>query len=157
MLQDYIYVLIAFLFLTSSLGVLAQKGSYNTTKKGVAVNGYDLVSYFEGTPLKGDKKFTDTYDNVTYVFSSESNLKKFKSYPAKYMPQYGGYCAYAIAKTGDKVSIDPKTYEIRNGKLYLFYNSWGNNTLKSWKKEGADDLKVKADMNWDKVMYNKGN
>jgi len=83
---------------------------------------------------------------------SASNLEIFKLDPAKYTPQYGGYCAYAIGKTGEKVSINPKTFEIRDGKLYLFYNAWGVNTLALWSKEGAQDLKRKADENWQKRL-----
>jgi len=64
------------------------------------------------------------------MFSTKENLETFKKMPKKHMPQYGGYCAYAIGKNGEKVSINPKTFEIRDGKLYLFYNSWGTNTLK---------------------------
>ena len=63
------------------------------------------------------------------------------------MPQYGGYCAYAIAKDGKKVGVNPKTFEIRDGKLYLFYNSWGVNTLKKW-QEDAIEFQKKADKNW---------
>ncbi|NAS31312.1 YHS domain-containing protein [Flavobacteriaceae bacterium R38] len=147
-------VIISILFLSAN--VFAQKGHYNVGRKNVAVSGYDLVSYFEGsgTPVKGNKKFTTSYDDITYVFSSADNLEKFKANPGKYMPQYGGYCAYAVAKTGDKVSVDPKTFEIRDGKLYLFYNSWGNNTLKSWGKEDPAKLRPKADANWEKLTKN---
>ena len=68
-----------------------------------------------------------------------------------YVPQYGGYCAYAIADKGKKVSIDPETFEIRDGKLYLFYNAWGTNTLKMWLKEDVKGLQEKADKNWEDI------
>ncbi|NER14603.1 YHS domain-containing protein [Leptobacterium flavescens] len=142
--------LLLILFLGVATTAFAQKSHYNT-KKGLAVNGYDVVAYFDGTPAKGDKKIVSEYDGVKFSFSSQENLEKFKANPKKYVPQYGGYCAYAVAKTGKKVSINPETYEIRDGKLFLFYNSWGNNTLESWKEEGPDKLKPQADSNWKKI------
>ena len=69
------------------------------------------------------------------------------------MPQYGGWCAYAMADKGEKVSINPKTFEIRDGKLYLFYNSWGTNTLDLWKKENVKGLQKKADQNWELIKF----
>ncbi len=128
----------------------AQSIDYNT-KKGYAVNGYDVVVYFNDKPQLGNAKYVTTYDGVRYKFSNQENLDKFNAEPIKYIPQYGGYCAYAVAVAGKKVTVDPKTYEIRNGKLYLFYNSWGNNTLESWREESPDILKSKADKNWEKI------
>ncbi len=139
------------LFLFLSFSVFSQQ--YNV-KKGAVANGYDVVAYFSSNALKGDKKFATIHDGVFFHFSSQENLNSFKKNPTKYTPQYGGYCAYAIGKTGEKVSVNPKTYEIRDGKLYLFYNSWGTNTLKLWQEEGAVELKNKADLNWKKLIYN---
>lgn len=136
------------LFFVSSF--ISAQNNYNL-KRGAVANGYDVVAYFNNKSLKGSKKITTKYDNVTFRFSSEKNLEAFKKEPRKYIPQYGGYCAYAIAKNGEKVSIDPKTFEIRNGKLYLFYNSWGTNTLKLWLKEKPEELQKKADRNWQKI------
>ena len=146
--------LVLFSTLLFATGAFAQKGDYYTDKNNVAVNGYDVVAYFDGTATKGDKNISVKYDGITYRFSSDKNLKKFNENPGRYMPEYGGYCAYAVAKTGEKVSVNPKTFEIRDGKLYLFYNSWGNNTLKSWVKEGPGELKIKADTNWKKITKN---
>lgn len=56
-----------------------------------------------------------------------------------------------LEKNGKKVSINPKTFEIRDGKLYLFFNSWGTNTLELWQKEGPEKLQQKADENWKKI------
>ena len=136
---------ITLLVLIISTSLYAQ--DYNT-KKGFVAEGYDVVSYFNSTAVKGNKKFVTDYDGVQFKFSSKENLEIFNTSPKKYVPAYGGYCAYAIGAKGEKVSIDPETFEIRDGKLYLFYNSWGTNTLELWEEEGAEGLKIKADKNW---------
>jgi hypothetical protein len=59
-------------------------------------------------------------------------------------PAYGGWCAYAMGSTGEKVSVDPKTFKIVNGRLNLFYNRFFNNTLDDWNKDEVN-LKKKAD------------
>ena len=64
----------------------------------------------------------EEYPILKFKFSSEKNLALFKESPEKYIPQYGGYCAYAIAAKKTKMYIDAEAYEIRDGKLYLFYN-----------------------------------
>lgn len=126
----------------------AQQIDYNT-KKGFVANGYDVVAYFNNEAVDGNKKFKTTFDNVYYKFVSQENLNVFKVNPKMYIPQYGGYCAYAIAVKGKKVSINPDTFEIREGKLYLFYNAWGTNTLDLWLKENVKGLREKADKNWE--------
>ena len=145
---------IGILFLLLSFSAFGQKSDYNT-KKGFVAGGYDVVAYFSNKAESGDKKFATTYDGVKFKFSSKENLETFKKSPNKYVPQYGGYCAYAIGLKGEKVSINPKTFEIRDGKLYLFYNSWGTNTFELWKKEGAEELQQKADINWKKITDTK--
>ena len=141
--------LLTIFFLTISITFFAQ--DYNT-KKGFVAEGYDVVSYFDNKAIKGNANFIAEFDNVKFSFSSKENLAKFNKNPKKYIPQYGGYCAYAIGVKGKKVGVNPKTFEIRDGKLYLFYNSWGTNTLELWQKEGAEQLKEKADKNWKKII-----
>ena len=143
---------IVVLLLLISASVFSQQIDYNT-KKGAIANGYDVVAYFANKAIKGEKKFSVKYDGVSFRFSSKENLEVFKKSPDKYIPQYGGYCAYAIGLKGEKVSINPKTFEIRDGKLYLFYNAWGTNTLDLWTKEGADKLKIQADTNWKEIKH----
>lgn len=128
----------------------AQTIDYNT-KKGFVAKGYDVVTYFSDSAKEGDDNYVATHDAVKYRFSSQKNLDTFNNNPKKYIPQYGGYCAYAIAIKAKKVSINPETYEIRGGKLYLFYNSWGTNTLKSWLDESPEILVKTADKNWNKL------
>lgn len=146
--------LIVFLFFGITFTVSAQQIDYNVSK-GFVAQGYDVTEYFNNKTVKGDKKFVTSYDNVKFKFANQQNLDAFKKDPKKYIPAYGGYCAYAVGAKAEKVSIDPETYEIRDGKLYLFYNSWGVNTLKSWNKEGAEELKSKADVNWEKIKVKK--
>ena len=142
------------LFITFiSFSSFSQKNTYNL-KKGAIASGYDVVSYFSNEAKKGNDNYIANYDGAMFYFSSKENLNLFKKTPSKYIPQYGGYCAYAIGLKGKKVSINPKTFEIRDGKLYLFYNSWGTNTLNLWKKEGPENLKIKADKNWVKIKNN---
>ena len=73
--------------------------------------------------------------------------------PEKYLPQYGGWCAYAMGEKAEKVTIDPETFIITDGKLYLFYNSYFNDTSEKWNKE-PEVLKVKADKNWNLTLKN---
>ena len=90
---------------------------------GVAIKGYDPVDYFTADKVqKGKKGFSFPYHGVTYYFSSPANLETFKANPTKYEPQYGGWCAYAMGHDGSKVDVDPETFKITDGKLFLFYN-----------------------------------
>ncbi|MDI5895719.1 YHS domain-containing (seleno)protein [Flavobacterium algoritolerans] len=119
-------------------------------EKNVAIQGYDPVAYFkQGKAVKGKKEITASYEGVVYYFSMPVNKEYFLKNPSKFEPQYGGWCAYAMGDSNEKVSINPETFKISNGKLYLFYNAFFNNTLKSWNKEETR-LMMKADANWSK-------
>lgn len=125
---------------------LRQK-QYNLTK-GVGIEGYDPVAYFtQKKAVKGNKSTAVSYAGVIYWFSSSANKELFLKNPSAYEPQYGGWCAYAMGNTGEKVEVDPETFKIINGKLYLFYNAYFNNTLITWNKNETN-LKNKADKNW---------
>jgi len=127
-----------------------RKTNFNI-KKQVALEGYDPVSYFTNKPEEGNEKIRTSYKGIVYQFASQANLTKFNAAPDKYEPAYGGWCAYAMGATGEKVKIDPETFKIINGKLYLFYNFWGNNTLTDWNAEETK-LKDAADKNWKKII-----
>ncbi|MBX2840867.1 MAG: YHS domain protein [Flammeovirgaceae bacterium] len=121
-------------------------------EKGLALEGYDPVSYFENEkPKKGSKSITGQYNGVIYHFTSETNKKLFVANPEKYEPEYGGWCAYAMGLNGEKVGIDPETYKIKDGKLYLFYNTFFTNTLPKW-DDDEENLKPKADEYWESVI-----
>lgn len=130
----------------------ATRSKHFNLEKGVAIQGYDPVAYFtSNAAVKGKNSFTATYQGVVYQFSTDANRKLFLANPTKYEPQYGGWCAYAMGDYGKKVEIDPETFKIVGGKLYLFYNAYFNNTLTSWNKD-EKNLKAKADINWAKTV-----
>ncbi|MFV8373505.1 YHS domain-containing (seleno)protein [Flavobacterium sp. LB2P74] len=119
-------------------------------EKNIAIQGYDPVAYFkQGKAVKGKKEITASYEGVVYYFSMPVNKEYFLKNPSKFEPQYGGWCAYAMGDSNEKVSVNPETFKISNGKLYLFYNAFFNTTLKSWNKEETG-LMMKADANWSK-------
>jgi len=124
---------------------------FNVSGDHLAINGYDPVAYFtQSKAEEGNKSIRADYQGVTYFFASEKDKNLFTENPAKYEPQYGGWCAYAMGAKGEKVEVDPETFKIIDGKLYLFYNKFFNNTLKSWNKDEAN-LKKKADSNWSSI------
>lgn len=129
-----------------------RKKHFNLSKSGLAIDGYDPVAYFKtNKAIEGKKEFAVNHQGTIYYFSTAENKEIFIKNPSFYEPQYGGWCAYAMGKNGDKVSVDPETFKIINGKLYLFYNRFFNNTLTSWNKDEAN-LKTKADANWQKTF-----
>ena len=129
-----------------------RKKQYNLDD-GVAISGYDPVAYFkQGKAVKGKKEFSVSADGVLYYLSSAENKEEFKKNYSRYEPQYGGWCAYAMGSDGTKVEVDPETFKIVDSKLYLFYNKFFNNTLKSWNKNESS-LKTKADANWQKIYH----
>lgn len=130
----------------------ARKSAFNVTD-GLGIEGYDPVAYFlQGKAVKGSKEFAVYHQGITYRFASAANKETFKKDPAHYEPAYGGWCAYAMGAKGEKVEVDPKTFKITNGRLFLFYNKFFNNTLTDWNKDEAA-LKQKADANWSKIFH----
>ena len=95
---------------------------YTSLFSNKALKGYDTVSYFtEGKPVKGSKNFTTSWKGAQWQFSSQENLDLFKANPEKYAPQYGGYCAWAVANDA-LAKGDPEHWTITDGKLYLNYD-----------------------------------
>jgi YHS domain-containing protein len=141
-----------------TVSAVAQTPAANHVKQynldeGVAISGYDPVAYFtQHKAVKGTSTNAVVHEGVTYYFSSVQDKEEFKKNPAKYEPEYGGWCAYAMGAKGEKVTIDPKTFKIVDGKLYLFYNKFFNNTLTDWNKDEGN-LKKKADANWQKANH----
>ncbi len=119
---------------------------------GVAIEGYDPVAYHtDNTAVEGKKSITTVHEGITYRFASEENRKTFQENPEKYLPAYGGWCAYALAANGEKMEPDPETFKLQEGKLYLFYNGFFNNTLPKWNKK-EKEMKEKADKAWEALI-----
>ncbi|PJJ10806.1 hypothetical protein CLU83_4273 [Flavobacterium sp. 1] len=147
-----VLLLAVFAFSVTFAQSSVQKLSEYNLEKRVAIQGYDPVAYFkQGKAIKGKKELIAAYEGVIYQFSSVSNKELFTKNASAYEPQYGGWCAYAMGSSSEKVEINPETFKIIDGKLYLFYNAYFNNTLKSWNKDEAG-LKAKADANWKKFI-----
>jgi YHS domain-containing protein len=124
-------------------------------KEGVANGGYDVVSYFSANKAtKGSSKFAVVENGTKYYFASAKNQKAFKANPKKYLPVCDGYCAWGVAEKQTKFPINPETFKIINGKLYLFFNGDFNgnpfNTLPEWNKDEKKLLK-NIDAAWIKV------
>lgn len=149
-----ILVMVLFCFANNAYSQASRTKHFNTKRGSLAIKGYDPVSYFaERKAVRGNAKITYTHKGIVYRFKSVQNRNIFKQNPAKYEPMYGGWCAYAFGlDKPSKVDINPRTFKILNGKLYLFYNKLGTNTLKLWNKD-ENKLKTKADKNWRKI-YN---
>lgn len=127
----------------------AKKGAkhpkLNVDEKGVILKGYDAVAYFkEGKAIKGDPKYSSNYEGAIYYFASEADKADFDKSPAKYKPQYGGYCANAMTK-GKLNDIDPNAFFIHKGKLYV---CTGTTQLNNFKAKPDANIK-KADKKWE--------
>jgi hypothetical protein len=140
----------------SALSNSAQADSKpNVDKAGVILQGYDAVSYFKGAkPQKGLPTLAATYDGATYLFASESDKVEFVKDPKKYAPQYGGWCAFAVADSKSKVEIDPESFVIQDGRLFVFYDALWAHTRSKWQKDPKAFLKT-ADANWPEVENKK--
>ncbi len=138
--------LLTLLILSVSLNAFAADGAYNTTtrtdsafsksKSEFVIGGYDVVAYFaeNAEATKGSEKFEHKWSGGSWLFSSQANLDLFAANPEKYAPQYGGYCAWAVAKDST-AEINPTQFTIIDDKLYLNYNSkiqgkWSKNPTK---------------------------
>jgi YHS domain-containing protein len=136
-------MLLAGFILTVAASAVAQKSEVFKTSDG-AVRGYDVVAYFkQGQAVKGDAKYSYTWKDAKWLFSSQQNLDLFKAKPEQYAPQYGGYCAYGTSQ-GHKAPIDPQAFTVIGGKLYLNYDA---DIKKTWSKDQAGYIQ-KADKNW---------
>jgi hypothetical protein len=132
----------------------ANAPAYNVDKNNVAIKGYDTVAYFtEGSPTKGDKQFVHSWEEATWHFASASNRDLFTANPERYAPQYGGYCALGLS-AGEYADIDPESWTIVDGKLYL---NKTKDFRKVWRK-APEAYKATADYNWnenrDKLRIN---
>lgn len=139
---------LAFLLIlwVSGNSAFAANGVY--VKNGLAISGYDTVAYFtQSKAVKGKKEFTAEHQGNKWRFSSAENKQAFVANPTAYLPQYGGFCAYA-ASNNEIAKIDPRAWTIDNNKLYLNYNK---KIRKTWLKKKIVRI-TDADRNWPELV-----
>jgi len=143
------FALVFTLLLFSSRAMAADDPIYTPLLSNKAVSGYDVVSYFNGdqVPVKGKSEFSTEYKGAEWLFASQENLDTFLAEPMKYAPQYGGYCAYAVA-LGQTAKGDPLQYHINDGKLYLNINQ---DIRTKWLGNKQEYIS-KANDNWPNVL-----
>ncbi|MBY0517323.1 MAG: hypothetical protein K2P81_10465 [Bacteriovoracaceae bacterium] len=145
-MKTLVYAFILSFVTTLSIATYAIDKKDNI-QEGYGAAGYDLVSYIQDLKAEaGSKTYSASYNGTVYLFKSVEHKTEFLKSPSLYLPQYGGWCAYAMADN-DNVEVDPKTFKVIEGKLYLFYNGLWGNTLNKWNKDEVG-LKKKADKNW---------
>ncbi|MEQ1809943.1 MAG: YHS domain-containing (seleno)protein [Terricaulis sp.] len=114
----------------------------------VAVSGYDPVAYFtDGRPVRGIEQYRISHQGYEYRFASAEHLAAFRANPARYLPQYGGYCAWAVSQ-GYTASADPTNWRIVDGKLYLNYN---DEVQRRWEADIPGHIRS-ANANWPGVL-----
>lgn len=128
----------------------AARTSHDLLGEGVGLVGYDPVSYFPdggSKPVKGHIMTSAEYEGVTYRFASEEHKALFQKNPAKFVPAYGGWCTWAVAELGKRVDVDPESYLVKNGKLYVFYRDPKLDTRAKF-LESPDAMLAKAEAKW---------
>ena len=136
---------------------------HNIDKDSLALNGFDPTEYFiNNRASRGSGKYLYKYQGIKYYFLNEKNKSLFIENPKKYLPEFGGYCAYGLGmESGQglngnppgKYPVNPETFKIIDNKLYLFYNDYGYNFLEVWESNEKANLE-RAKKRW-KVINKK--
>lgn len=146
-------LLIAIALAASALAVATpahadQAPVYTGLLSRVAVGGYDPVAYFtDGRPVRGVEQFRITHQGYEYRFANAEHLAAFRANPARYTPQYGGYCAWAVSQ-GYTAAGNPQNWRIVDGRLYLNYN---DEIQQRWEQDLPTRIR-EANANWPRVL-----
>ena len=120
---------------------------YTSALSDLAIGGYDAVSYQTGTPVEGVADYALEHQGATWRFASQANLVRFSENPDAFAPQFGGYCAYAVAN-GSTAKGDPLQYSLVDGRLYLNFNA----AVKTrWLGDVPGNIR-KGEANWPRVL-----
>ena len=140
-------ILVFALGMFTTIGAATAATTVNTTFGGTAIKGYDPVAYFtQSQAVKGSKEFTVDWMEATWRFASAAHSDAFAADPERYAPQYGGYCAFAVAQ-GATANIDPQAWRIVDGKLYL---NLSKDVQALWLTDVPGKIE-KADANWPQI------
>lgn len=118
------------------------------SNRGSAINGYDPVAYFtDSAPVEGSAEFSTEWNGATWQFATPENLATFEADPEAYAPQFGGYCAYAVAR-GYTAKTDPDAWTVHNGKLYL---NFSKGIRRRWLRDIDGEI-IQGEANWPSVL-----
>ncbi|WP_394749917.1 YHS domain-containing (seleno)protein [Spongiimicrobium salis] len=143
---------LTFALVVSTATFAQDKKANNIDNSNIALQGYSPVSYLDlQLAQRGNKNFKSEYKKVTYYFTSKEQKASFDKNPSKYLPQYGGYCAFGTY-AGAKFRVDPNKFIVKDGKYYLFLNNVELDAQQLWMAENNHNkLKSTADKNWAKL------
>ncbi len=142
-----------FLLVFAALSAIATaKELLNVDSHGIAIQGYDPVAFFtDGRPVKGIPQFQSEYNGAKYYFASSEHKIAFDKQPARYEPQFGGYCAYGASK-GTRAPIKIEAWQIVNGRLLMQYDL----DIKDKFNQDQEGSLKKADENWPGLVEKYG-
>lgn len=144
-------LIIALVSISLSHAIGQSKTEYNIDNSNVALSGFSPVSYLDlGLAQRGVKTHKSTYDDVIYYFTNEEQKAKFDKDPERYLPQFGGYCAFGIY-VGAKFRTDPNKFLVKDDQYFLFLNDLEVDAKQLWLAEDHKKLASKANMNWKKL------
>ncbi|MCR9206452.1 MAG: hypothetical protein NXH75_17855 [Halobacteriovoraceae bacterium] len=147
----WVTAFLALFTMASAMGQVNRNSTEYNLQGGIGLKGYDPVSYFaEGgdTPAKGSSSISLSYKGVTYLFASQSNKATFQSFPEKYEPTYGGWCAWAMAAgRGQKVDIDPLLFTIHGNRAHFFIAPSAKRNF----DRNVSRFESRADQNWKRI------
>lgn len=145
-IKNIVFVSLMMLF---SMAIAQQSPmASNVDDSMIALQGYSPVSYIDlGIAQRGSKEFKSTYQGIHYFFTSAEQKAIFDANPEKYLPAYGGYCAFGVS-VGAKFRIDPNKFLVSNGRLFLFLYNVEVDALQLWRQGDEEQLIKKADGNW---------
>lgn len=127
------------------------KAANNIDDSKIALQGYSPVSYLDmGIAQKGLKEYKSTHNGLSYYFTSKEQKKTFDANPNKYLPQYGGYCAFGVS-VGAKFRTDPNKFVVKEGKYFLFLYDLEVDAQQLWLAGDHSKLVSKANTNWAKL------
>ena len=140
------------LLLILSASSLLGKNLVNVDPKGIGIRGYDPVAYFtDQAALKGDPSLSSTNGGVIYLFATKAHKENFDDHPEKYIPEFGGFCAYGVSR-GVLIPINPVAFQIIDGRLLLQYSK---GVMKKFNQDPSVNL-TKATQNWPSLVDSKG-
>jgi len=141
--------LLAGLAITTGSPAQAASSAIFTPSSGLALDGYDTVAFFtQGSPVRGDARFETVWQGARWRFSSQAHLDRFLAEPARFAPQYGGYCAWAVGARNTLAPGDARFWRIVDGKLYVNFDA---SVQAQWVRDIPGFI-LAADRNWPAIL-----